>query len=222
MWGYFTHSFLPIFLSTFFGALAAFVCSAIYEYYKDRTRRKALLTTYFHNLFTALRNLTIFANNAQNTLTQVKTNTNYLRFPPIKNIEFDFHEEDLSFVQKHHNSFFDSLIQLKIELNTMHELGELYKETREIQFLYDIHNRIFALAWQITITMQNVNKYMLKYYKKDLTTQPIKDGWNNVDKQCDEWFENLKTWSNQALVEVIMNSIKTIKESWPIEFDKKN
>ena len=63
---------------------------------------------------------------------------------------------------------------------------------------------------------------MLKYYKKDLTTKAIKDGWNNVDKQCDEWFENLKTWSNQALVEVIMNSIKTIKESWPIDFDKKN
>ncbi len=209
---------MEVFLSTFFGALAAFLCSAVYERYKNRTQRQELLTTYFHNLFTALRNLTIFANNAQNTLNQVKINPNYLRFPPIKNIQFDFHEEDLAFVQKNHDSFFDSLIQLKIELNTMHELGELYKETREIQFLYDIHNRIFALSWQIVITMQNVNNYMKKYYKKDLTTKPIIDGWNNVDKQCDEWFENLKTWSNQALVEVIMNSIKTIKESWPIDF----
>ena len=212
---------MEVFLSTFFGALAAFLCSAVYEWYKNRTRRQELLATYFHNLFTALRNLTIFANNAQNTLTQVKINPNYLRFPPIKNIQFDFHEEDLAFVQKHHDSFFDSLIQLKIELNTMHELGELYKETREIQFLYDIHNRIFALAWQIVITMRNVNSYMKKYYKTDLTTTPIIDGWNNVDKQCDEWFENLKTWSDQELVKVIKNSIKTIKESWPIDFEAK-
>ena len=212
---------MEVFLSTFFGALAAFLCSAVYEWFKNRTRRQELLTTYFHNLFTALRNLTIFANNAQNTLTQVKINPNYLRFPPIKNIQFDFHEEDLAFVQKHHDSFFDSLIQLKIELNTMHELGELYKETREIQFLYDIHNRIFALAWQIVITMQNVNSYMKKYYKTDLTTKQITDGWNNVDKQCDEWFENLKTWSDQELVKVIKNSIKTIKESWPIDFEAK-
>ncbi len=212
---------MEVFLSTFFGALAAFLCSAVYEWFKNRTRRQELLTTYFHNLFTALRNLTIFANNAQNTLTQVKINPNYLRFPPIKNIQFDFHEEDLAFVQKHHDSFFDSLIQLKIELNTMHELGELYKETREIQFLYDIHNRIFALAWQIVITMQNVNSYMKKYYKTDLTTKPITDGWNNVDKQCDEWFEILKTWSDQELVKVIKNSIKTIKESWPIDFGMK-
>ena len=212
---------MEVFLSTFFGALAAFLCSAVYEWFKNRTRRQELLTTYFHNLFTALRNLTIFANNAQNTLTQVKINPNYLRFPPIKNIQFDFHEEDLAFVQKHHDSFFDSLIQLKIELNTMHELGELYKETREIQFLYDIHNRIFALAWQIVITMQNVNSYMKKYYKTDLTTKQITDGWNNVDKQCDEWFENLKTWSDQELVKVIKNSIKTIKESWPIDFEMK-
>lgn len=212
---------MEVFLSTFFGALTAFLCSAIYEYYKDKSHRKALLITYFHNLFTALRNLTIFANNAQNVLTQVKINPNYLRFPPIKNIEFDFHEEDLAFVQKEHNSFFDSLIQLKIELKTMHELGELYKETREIQYLYDIHNRIFALAWQITITMQNVNKYMQKYYKKDLTTKPIIDGWNNVDKQCEDWITNLQTLSNKALVEVITNSIKTIKESWPIDFGTK-
>lgn len=212
---------MEVFLSTFFGALAAFLCSAVYENYKEKSHREALLTTYFHNLFTALRNLTIFANNAQNTLTQVKINPNYLRFPPIKNIQFDFHEEDLAFVQKHHDSFFDSLIQLKIELNTMHELGELYKETREIQFLYDIHNRIFALAWQIVITMRNVNSYMKKYYEMDLTTKPIIDGWNNMDKQCDEWFENLKTWSDQELVKVIKNSIKTIKESWPIDFEAK-
>ncbi len=178
-----------------------------------------MLTTYFHNLFTALRNLTIFANNAQNTLTQVKINPDYLRFPPLKNIQFDFHEEDLAFVQLHQNSFFDSIIQLKIELNTMHEMGELYKETREIQFLYDIHNRIFALAWQIVITMQNVNKYMQKYYKTDLTTKPITDGWANVDTQCTEWFGYMKNWDNQELVNQIQTSINTIKNSWPINFE---
>lgn len=210
---------METFLSTFFGALFAFLCSSVYEHYKDHEHKKMLLVTYFHNLFTALRNLTIFANNAQNTLTQVKLNPDYLRFPPIKNIQFDFQEEGLSFVQKNHHSFFDSLMQLKIELNTMHELGELYKETREIQYLYDIHNRIFALAWQITVTMQNVNKYVKKYYKTDLTTKPIIDGWNNVNKQCNDWFVILKTWPDQKLVENIMESINTIKKSWPIDFE---
>jgi hypothetical protein len=210
---------MDVFLSTFFGALSAFLCTIVYERHKVKAKQKFLLTTYFHNLFTALRNLTIFANNAQNTLTQVKINPDYLRFPPLKNIQFDFHEEDLAFVQLHHNSFFDSIIQLKIELNTMHEMGELYKETREIQFLYDIHNRIFALAWQIVITMQNVNKYMQKYYKTDLTTKPITDGWANVDTQCTEWFGYMKNWDNQELVNQTQTSINTIKNSWPINFE---
>lgn len=209
----------------FFGALGVLLLSIHLNDKKQNAEDKEELTKYFYNLNTALRNIGILSHDLVTVISTYEKEHKFL-FLPTSNIQFNFNEAKLGFVQKNSNIFFENINQLKIEMNGLNELGIYYKNNCDsdinidlkANILYQILKSTVIIVNQITLTMKNINDYIKIYYKEELVSQEFTENFEKVEKYTND-FKNLIKNNPKYPVEVFEAQIKAIREGWQIKFE---
>lgn len=211
----------------FFGALGVFLLSIYLNNKKQNKEDKEKLTKYFYNLNTALRNIGILSHNLVTVISTYEKEHEFL-FLPISNIQFDFNEAKLGFVQKNSDIFFECINQLKIEMNGLCELGMFYKINyssdsnkncdMQASVLYQMLKSTVMLVNQITLTMKNIDDYTQTYCKEILINQKYIENFEKAERYTND-FRNLIKNNPNYPPEIFEAEIKAIRESWKIKFE---
>lgn len=205
-------------ITTFIGAIIAFIVNWIKEKNTEKNKQKELLLVYFYNLNFAIRNVAIFINNV-NVLQQFKKN-NPLQNKniPVSNIIFNFDEEKLSFICKESSLLYENIIQLKTEINTICNYVLEYNNHYQQEILNEINFTSLALCSKLVCTIKNIDKYLIKFYKKETSLiGNIKDNVNILDIYFENTIKNLKSNQTTRNPQQIKN-LEEIKSGWHIDF----
>ena len=211
--------------STFVGAWLAFFWNKKQETNKQTSTQKELLITYFCNLNATLRNFCIFGKNLQISIKAASDPSVKFLPAPVSNIIFDFDEKNLSYVQNVSKLFYENIIQLRIEMQSYAEMGNLYKETKQSIYLQNMNNSFIIHCAQLIVTIENTNNYLKKYYDTDLINEEVENNIKEINNGCVEWLNENKTTADINVLKKVYEietDYNNIKNGWKIDFDKDN
>lgn len=110
----------------------------------------------------------------------------------------------LDFLHRNSGKFYDNLQQLKIEINIFYVLAQNAVEDLVAYQGEICSNYWFCLA-KVQATMENLDRYSSKFYKRHFLTDEIKDNFKDIEL-------------NILGVGKIIDNVKNIKNGWRLEF----
>jgi hypothetical protein len=218
-----TDAIMPT-VCTFIGGFLMYLISLNKENKRQTEKEKKILIRYLYNINYAMRNIAIFYNNIDLIL-KWKDNPNMPcevknKDIPNENINFNFNEMDLAFLADKNHVFYENILQLKTELAVIYGYSLKYNKYHTKENINDIVFSIWALFPKLLATMENINNYLIKYYKNEtLIVGHIKDNFDTIEKHFNEKIKLIEEKKISMPREQI-EALKETREGWTIDFSK--
>lgn len=219
----FWRNVLSVGFGSFVGAAVVFLLGIWNSKRQEKKYQKDLLITYFCELNLAFHNLCTFNINIDDAYNIMKKESISFFPPPSSYVKFEFVGDKLSFVQKKDTVFFESIMQLEIEMRVYHELSLLYEETRQVIYLKILQTKFFMTLEMVIKTLENVNRYLERFYEIKLMRDDIT---TNIGK-FDDFFNKFVSQHKQSLddkevIEKMQKDMEKIRKEWSFDFCKKH
>lgn len=211
------------FLATIIGAVFAFFLPTYYEHWRKRQRQKSDLINYYYNLHIFFRNYFGYVISVHKNLELACGDITRFVEPPIPDFSFDSVSSDLSFVIKHSSTFYEEIVQLKMDLNYLQQPNVLSSSEHRWEYFSSLAFRSMVPGMQISMMLENTKKYLKKYYGVDVTNKAVE---NNISR-FHRWvsvtlnrIENNKKAKSEDLsgVKDMRKTLNEIKKKWNIHF----
>ena len=211
------------FLATIIGAVFAFFLPTYYEHWRKRQQQKSDLINYYYNLHIFFRNYFGYVISVHKNMELAGGDITRFVEPPIPDFSFDSVSSDLSFVIKHSSTFYEEIVQLKIDLNYLQQPSMLSSPEHRWEYFSSLAFRSMVPGMQISMMLENTKRYLKKYYGVDVTNKAVE---NNISK-FHKWMsttlnatESNKKAQNEDLAPLreMQKTLSIIKKKWSIRF----
>lgn len=202
----------PQSVAAFSGAWFAFVFNRRYEEKKKLAAEIEQLSRCFYDCWRLLRNMVIFWGNFNILLEQSLNGKKVSIKLPLFAMDFDVSNFD--FLHRYSSEFYDNLQQLKIEIATFYVSAQNAVEDPETYQGEICANYWFCLA-KIQVTMENLDRYSAKFYKRHFLTDEMKNNFKNIEGEYQRF---CSAKSDISGVDKIVEEVKKIKADWRLEF----
>lgn len=92
----------------------------------------------------------------------------------------DLDISNFDFLHRNSGKFYDNLQQLKIEINIFYVLAQ-----NTVEVPQDYQGEVCANYWlcfsKTQVTMENLDRYSSKFYKRHFLTDEIKDNFKDIE-----------------------------------------
>lgn len=207
----FCKSAFPQLVAAFLGAGFAFYFNWRNEESKKRAVEIERLSRCSYDCFLLLRNLNIFWRNFNILLEKSLKGGGSIKLPLLA---MDLDISNFDFLHRNSGKFYDNLQQLKIEINIFYVLAQNAVED-PVAYQGEICSNYWFCLAKLQATMENLERYSAKFYKRHFLTDEMKIDFKNIESEY-RCFCSAK--SNIPGVDKIVEDVKNIKKDWRLEF----